>query len=197
MTKVDRVTREGRERDISPELFKEREDRFIQALGLLGATTRYCSVSNYCDDTDKERKRRTSVIPAIDAPLLEFMTQVCDPAIRVINPQFTFTGEDAATESQTNVRRRRRPQETEDNTQNEQNEPPQEMDQNKQKEPTEPAPDTDQNKHTKLPQEAKQRKQNEKTQITKTNSSDLCLSVFVVSMAAVCIVISILFLFKA
>ena len=188
MTKVDRVTTEGREGDISPEWFAKRQQCFIETLGLLGVTTRYCAVSNYCDDTDKAKKRRTSVIPEIDAPLLEFMTQVCDPAIRVINPQFTFTGENVATEIQTDVRRRRRPQETEDDIQNErtepletaqkqQNEPPQEIDQNKQNQQREPPRETDQGEQAKPPQKAEQ---NEKTQIT-----NICLMILILCIGIV------------
>ena len=110
---------EGKEKS-HKKLFQDREKKFIQALGLLGATNRYISIYNYCDDTDKTMKRLTSVIPEIDAPLLKFMTQVCDPAIRVINPNFTFTGETLPTEDEVNVRKRRRLQEAEDNKQNEQ-----------------------------------------------------------------------------
>ena len=122
MTKVDRVAKDGKEGEVSQKLFEDRQKRFIRALGLLGATNRYISIYNYCDDTDEAKNRLTSVMPEIDAPLLKFMMQVCDPAIRVINPEFTFTGENVAPESQTDVRRRRRPQETEQNRQNEKTE---------------------------------------------------------------------------
>ena len=88
MTKMDRVNKEG---EISQKEFQEREQRFIKALGLAGVTTRYLSMHNYCDDTDQRKKRLTSTIPEIDAPLLQFMLQVCDPAITVTNPDFTFT----------------------------------------------------------------------------------------------------------
>ena len=122
MTKVDRVAKDGKEGDVSQKVFEDRQKRFIRALGLLGATNRYIATYNYCDDTDEEKNRLTSVMPEIDAPLLKFMTQVCDPAIQVMNPEFTFTGENVATESQSDVRKRRRPQETEQNMQNEKTE---------------------------------------------------------------------------
>ena len=86
MTKVDKVS-DGNEEE--QKQFKEREQCFIKALGLAGVTTRYLSMSNYCDDADREQKRLTSTLPEIDAPLLRFMTQVSDPAITVANADFT------------------------------------------------------------------------------------------------------------
>ena len=89
MTKIDRVSKGKDERDVSQEDFNKREHLFIKALGLVGVTTRYLPMSNYCDDTDQSKERLTSTIPVIDAPLLQFMTQVCDPAITVtaVNPK--------------------------------------------------------------------------------------------------------------
>ena len=90
MTKLDRVSK-GDEGDVLQKEFQEREQTFIKALGLAGVTTLYLTMYNYCDDTDKKKKRLTSTIFEIDAPALQFMTQICDPAIKVTNPEFIFT----------------------------------------------------------------------------------------------------------
>ena len=110
MTKMDQVAKDGKKGDVSEELFEKRKKLFIDRLGLKG-TTRYIFASNYCNNTDEEQKRLETVIPEIDAPLLKFMIQVCDPVNQVINTRVTFT------ESQTDVRRRRQPQEEEKNKQ--------------------------------------------------------------------------------
>ena len=107
MTKMDQVAKDGKEGEVSEALFEKRKKMFIDSLGLKG-TTRYIFASNYCNDIDETQNRLTSVIPEIDAPLLKFMIQVCDPVNQVTNTRVTFT------ESQTNVRRRRRQQEQED-----------------------------------------------------------------------------------
>ena len=108
MTKVDQVAKNGKEGEVSEALFEKRKKLFIDSLGLKG-TTRYIFACNYCNDTDGEQKRLRTVIPEIDAPLLQFMVQVCDPVTRVSNTGVTFN------QSQTNVRRRRRLQEAEQN----------------------------------------------------------------------------------
>ncbi len=79
MTKIDRVGK-----TIKYEVFEERKNKFIEQLGLKGATHRFACISNYCDDVDPQKKRLTGVIPTLDEPILQFMTQVCDPAIKVV-----------------------------------------------------------------------------------------------------------------
>ena len=102
------MAKDGKEGEVSEALFEKRKKLFIDSLGLKG-TTRYIFACNYCNDTDEKRKRLSTVIPEIDAPLLKFMVQVCDPVSRVSNTGVTFT------QSQTNVRRRRRLQEADQN----------------------------------------------------------------------------------
>ena len=121
MTKLDRVSGRNKEGEVSQQEFEEREQRFIKSLGLAGVTTRYLSMYNYCDDTDGKKNRLTSTIPEIDAPLLQFMIQVCDPAITVTNPDFTFTSKGKDWSPKDEVRKRKRT-ENEQNKQNEETE---------------------------------------------------------------------------
>ncbi len=117
MTKVDKVVPEGKEPqedEVSQELFKERETLFINKLGLRGASNRYVSLSNYCDDTDPGNRRLETNIPELDLPVLRFLAQVVDPAVRVINKEHKLMGsaDDAtdSTDATKGVRRRRRPE---------------------------------------------------------------------------------------
>ena len=82
MTKVDQVAKDGKKGEVSEALFEKRKRLFIDSLGLKG-TTRYIFASNYCNNTDEKQKRLETVIPEIDAPLLKFMIQVCDPVTRL------------------------------------------------------------------------------------------------------------------
>ncbi len=107
MTKIDRVGK-----TVKHEVFEERKNKFIEHLGLKGATHRFVCISNYCDDVDPQKKRLTGVIPTLDEPILQFMTQVFDPAIKVMNAKHMYTGV-TETEHFEGLRRRRRAEEEE------------------------------------------------------------------------------------
>ncbi|XP_041369346.1 uncharacterized protein LOC121383405 isoform X1 [Gigantopelta aegis] len=81
MTKADKVG--GPE--LSQSEYDETEKAFIEALGLQGSRHRFLLCQNYCDDVDVDKKRTETLLPALDIPVLQFMIQVCDPVIRVIN----------------------------------------------------------------------------------------------------------------
>ena len=85
MTKKDLVGK-----DVEQKVYEKREEDFIEKLGLKGAEHRFLSTSNYCTDVDPKRKRLTSVIPEIDAPVLEFFMQVSEPAGRLRNEKLTY-----------------------------------------------------------------------------------------------------------
>ncbi|KAJ8316419.1 hypothetical protein KUTeg_006433 [Tegillarca granosa] len=79
LTKCDKVDLDG---DAEAQ---ERENEFIEALGLRGSTNRYMRCENYCDDVDKKHgiDRTEQLNYNIDLNVLKFMTQLCDPVYEV------------------------------------------------------------------------------------------------------------------
>ncbi|KAL8560074.1 hypothetical protein ACOMHN_041543 [Nucella lapillus] len=83
LTKKDRVDPQ------SPD-FQEKKDAFLRGLGLNHA--RYLLCSNYCDDLDPDGSRTRRLIPGLDVPLLRFMVQVSDRALKVIREEEVLPG---------------------------------------------------------------------------------------------------------
>lgn len=65
---------------------QDRENEFIEALGLKGAKNRYMRCENYCDDVDEKNgiDRTAELNTDIDLNVLKFMYQVCDPVYEVL-----------------------------------------------------------------------------------------------------------------
>nr|XP_022291792.1 uncharacterized protein LOC111103078 [Crassostrea virginica]XP_022291793.1 uncharacterized protein LOC111103078 [Crassostrea virginica]XP_022291794.1 uncharacterized protein LOC111103078 [Crassostrea virginica] len=79
---------------------------------------RFLLCTNYCDDYDtlKEKKRMDQRHPELDIPILEFMRQVCDPKVKVINDQTKYgvnmgeSGTDSTTPATTTDQVKERPE---------------------------------------------------------------------------------------
>eukprot|EP00105_Crassostrea_gigas_P023201 XP_011442952.1 PREDICTED: uncharacterized protein LOC105339203 [Crassostrea gigas] len=81
------------------------EQEFREGLGI--PENRFLLCTTYCDAYDKHhgRSRLDQRHPALDIPILKFMRQVCDPAIRVIQDKQTYTGEEPPQEPDTTTQR--------------------------------------------------------------------------------------------
>ncbi|XP_033757994.1 uncharacterized protein LOC117340341 [Pecten maximus] len=84
MTKVDGI-------DLDSSEFKEREKKFLECLGLVGARQRYARLCNYCSEVDVNDERLEKYLPKIDVPALKFLRQILDPVYEVQAGHETFT----------------------------------------------------------------------------------------------------------
>lgn len=103
LTHMDEISREDPD-------YRRLEQEFREGLGI--PENRFLLCTTYCDAYDKHhgKSRLDQRHPGLDIPILKFMRQVCDPAIRVIKDRQTYTGKELTPEPDTTTPNKPTPQ---------------------------------------------------------------------------------------